>query len=288
MGLHHFEYTRKNFNCLPHTHGEYIISLCLCREFDYHIRGSCETVGVGDLLVTNPGEIHQGCYGPSDSPSDGISVFLTKRALQNVFQEMRIPLDLERDRVLFLGKPHDSKVQRLARDVLVELQERQTGYEIIVKSCILQILVHLFRNCLEPTVEKAKSELPRQLPWWQMNRAIEYMSTHGKSRFNLSELCSQLGTSPSRFIRLFKNSANMKNPHSYFNELLIEKAQALLVSGQYSVKEVAYELGFQNDSHFCTVFRHVSGTTPSTFRVLQGQTPPRLTRLSRAMNSTRK
>ena len=274
MGLHHFEYTRKSFGCLPHTHGEYIISLCLSREFDYHIRGNCETVRVGDLLVTNPGEMHQGSYGPSDAPSDGISVFLTKRALQNIFKEMRVPLDLEEHRVLFLGKPHDSKVQQLARDVLLELQERRTGYEIIVKSCILQILVYLFRNCLEPTVEKTKCELPRQLPWWQMNRTIEYMNTHGKNSFKLAKLCDQVGTSPSRLIRLFKNSANMKNPHSYFNELLIKKAQALLVSGLYSVKEVAYELGFQNDSHFCTVFRHVLGTTPNTFRALQAQTPP--------------
>jgi len=248
-------------------HGEYIISLCLSREFDYHIRGNRETLNAGDLLVTSPGEMHQGCYGPSDAPSQGVSVFLTQRALQKVFTEMRVPLNLEKDRVLFLGKPRDLKVQQLAQELLLEIQEKRSGYEIIVRSCILQILVCLLRNCLEPTVEKAKSELPRQLPWWQMNRTIEYMNTHGKNSFNLSELCGEVGTSPSRFIRLFKNSANMRNPLGYFNELLIDKAKSLLKSNRYSVKEVAYELGFQNDSHFCTVFRRVSGVTPSAFRL---------------------
>ena len=94
----------------------------------------------------------------------------------------------------------------------------------------IHFLVYLFRNCLEPTILPARDELSRQLPFYQMNRCIEYMNTVGKSDFRLRELCAEIGTSPSRFIRLFKNSANRQDPHTYFNVLIIEKARKMLIS----------------------------------------------------------
>ncbi len=135
----------------------------------------------------------------------------------------------------------------------------------MIQSCLLQILIYLLRNGLEPTVVNAKSEVPHQLPAWHLSKAIEYMNTHGKSHFSLSELCSELGTHPSTFIRLFKNSARMP-PHDFYNRVLVAKAQRQLRMGE-SVKEVAYALGFQSDSHFCRLFRSISCTTPRNYQL---------------------
>jgi transcriptional regulator GlxA family with amidase domain len=99
-----------------------------------------------------------------------------------------------------------------------------------------------------------------------MVRALEYMNARGKSRFSLAELCSDLGTSTSRFIQLFKNSVGSVSPHLYYNRLIVEKAQKLLASSDMAIKEIAYELGFQNESHFCKVFRSCAGTTPGSYR----------------------
>ena len=271
MGLHHFKYSEVNFECLPHSHGEYIITVCLNRDFDYYIRGKCVHMATGDLVVTNPGEIHHGCYRPADSPSEGISLFLTKRILNEVLKDIHIPFDPASNHILLLGKSRDLKVLQLAQEVYQELQKREQGYEIIIRSCILQILVYVFRNCMETVIMPTQTPLPRQLPWWQMNQSIEYMNARGKSSFRLPELCTQVGTSSSRFIRLFKNSANMKDPHTYFNALLIDKAQKMLRMGEHSIKEVSYLLGFHNVSHFSTVFRSVSGTTPNRYRQLESE-----------------
>src|SRR5581483_8002234 len=152
-------------------------------------------------------------------------------------------------------------------DLVKELSERQRGWEILVPSLIPQMLVGLFRDALAPSLTPPDRQIPRQLPSWQMVQALEYMNSRGKSDFSLAELCVQIGSSPSRFIRLFTNSANI-SPHTFYNQLLIAKAQDLLRTEQCSVKEVAYRLGFQNDGHFCTLFRQVSGTTPKGFRTL--------------------
>jgi len=90
---------------------------------------------------------------------------------------------------------------------------------------------------------------------------MEYMNGHGKGAFRLSELCMDVGVSPSRFIPLFKNSAGI-SPHSYYNSLLVYKARRLLQVERCSTKEAAYALGFKSVSHFCALFHQLTGVTP--------------------------
>jgi AraC family transcriptional regulator len=99
-----------------------------------------------------------------------------------------------------------------------------------------------------------------------MVRALEYMNSRGKNGFSLGELCSTVGSSPSRFIQLFKSSCEGVSPHEFYNRLVTRKAEQLLLGTDCSVKEISFELGFKNESHFCRVFRQYSGTTPGKFR----------------------
>jgi AraC family transcriptional regulator len=179
---------------------------------------------------------------------------------------MRFPGDLDRNRVFFLDKMCDPSLLALVEELMHEIDQRQGGYELVVDSIVLQILVHLFRSLLRPLFEPGTVEPPRQLPSWQMVRSLEYMNARGKSKFSLAEICADIGTSTSRFIQLFKNSVSSMSPHVYYNRLIVSKAQRLLMTGDLSVKEVAYELGFQNESHFCKVFRTCAGVTPGNFR----------------------
>ena len=79
--------------------------------------------------------------------------------------------------------------------------------------------------------------LSRQLPSWQMVRALEYMNARGKSSFSLVELCSTVGTGATRFIQLFKNSvSNGMSPHLFYNHLIVSKAKRLLREPTFSVK----------------------------------------------------
>ena len=49
----------------------------------------------------------------------------------------------------------------------------------------------------------------------------------------------------------------------------MERARRLLTSGERSIKEVAYELGFRNLGHFYGVFQSVFEMTPKTYRLLE-------------------
>lgn len=264
--LHPFRYHAGDMDSLAHTHDEYNIVFCLGLGLSYRLRGRVETLAAGDVLVINPGELHSGRYGSEGMLARGLTLHIPVHSLKEILAKMQFPGDLDRNRVLFLEKLRDASLVPLVEELLREIHLRQSGYQIVVDSIVLQILVHLFRNLLRPSLERTPWETPRQLPSWQMVRTFEYMNARGKSQFSLTELCAEIGTSTSRFIQLFKNSVGSMSPHVYYNRLIVDKAQRLLTASGLSVKEIAYELGFQNESHFCKVFRSCAGTTPGNFR----------------------
>jgi len=264
--LHRFRYRSGEMDSLSHTHDEYNIVFCLKPGLEFAVRGRREVLAPGDVLVINPGELHRGRYGTAELEGRGLTIHIPVRALKVVLSKMRFPGDLDRNRVQFVDKVSDPSLVPLVEELIHEIDHRQSGYELIVDSIILQILVHLFRNLLRPSLQPGIFVEPRQLPSWQMVQALEYMNARGKSKFSLAELCSDLGTSTSRFIQLFKNSVGSVSPHVYYNRLIVEKAQKMLVSSDLAIKEISYELGFHNESHFCKVFRTCSGTTPGSYR----------------------
>jgi AraC-like DNA-binding protein len=272
ISLHHYRYPAGRFDCLPHTHDEYNIIFCLDGGFEFSVRDVRETLEAGDVLVVNPGDVHHGKYGQRSSESTGLTLHLPERQMKEIIHGMRLPIDLDRSNVWFFGKVHDFSLLALSEELLDELETHRSGYEMVAQALILELMVHLLRHCLQPTVEMPGRVLARQLPSWQMVRALEYMNANGKSSFSLLKLCSNVGTSATRFINLFKNSApNGMSPHAFYNHLIAHKAKRLLCDPHFSVKEISYQLGFQNESHFCKLFRSCTGMTPTVYRVSESK-----------------
>jgi AraC-like DNA-binding protein len=74
-------------------------------------------------------------------------------------------------------------------------------------------------------------------------------------------------------MQISKRSLSMKcrallgdSPAQLFTRFKIQKAVQLLSHTDRPVKEISYELGFENPYHFSRVFRRICGTTPSTLR----------------------
>jgi len=266
--LHYFRYSARKHECLPHTHDEYNIIICLDGVIDCIVGGARQTLAPGEVLVVNPGELHWNSYPQEPTGAVGVTLHLSEAAMKRTIHQMRLPLNLESSSISFVGKARDAALLPFAEELLSELDERQNGFEMVAQALVVQLIVHLLRRCLSPMVQTPHRVLSRQLPSWQMVRAVEYMNGCGKSNFKLTDLCATVGTSASRFIQLFKNSTGTgMSPHEFYNRLLITKARKYLVDPSCSIKEAAFELGFQNESHFCRVFRKYTGTTPGGYRV---------------------
>jgi AraC-like DNA-binding protein len=79
---------------------------------------------------------------------------------------------------------------------------------------------------------------------------------------NLAELTCM---SYSKFRKIFKEYTGFA-PSQYIQEVKISIAKELLTNTSKSIKEIAFELGFDNKDYFFTVFKKVTGSTPINYR----------------------
>ena len=76
----------------------------------------------------------------------------------------------------------------------------------------------------------------------------------------------------SKFRKIFKEYTGF-SPSQYIQEVRINMAKEMLTNTSRSIKEIAFELGYENKDYFFTVFRKATGMTPTSYRrYTQGET----------------
>ena len=111
-----------------------------------------------------------------------------------------------------------------------------------------------------PVGPGAPGRLPRKV-----RRALEYVRANVAGDIRLTDMAKAAGMSPFHFSRVFKNAIGL-SPYRYLVRIRVEHAKALLCEGEQSLKGIAAELGFVDQSHMTNVFRRVTGTTPKAFQ----------------------
>lgn len=71
----------------------------------------------------------------------------------------------------------------------------------------------------------------------------------------------------SKFRKIFKEYTGFA-PAQYIQEVRISMAKELLTNTSKSIKEIAFDLGFENKDYFFTAFRKGTGSTPVNYRKL--------------------
>jgi YesN/AraC family two-component response regulator len=98
-----------------------------------------------------------------------------------------------------------------------------------------------------------------------IRRALAFIREHFSEHLTLSQVAGEARLSKFHFCRLFQQQAGYPF-RRYLQEVRIDRAKALLGSGQLTVTEVAYETGFNDLSHFDRVFSRIVGVSPTGYR----------------------
>lgn len=94
---------------------------------------------------------------------------------------------------------------------------------------------------------------------------IDYIQAHLDADLSLAHLAALVEMSPHYFAQLFKQSVGV-SPHQYVLRCRVEQAKILLRQRQFSIAEVAYQVGFANQSHLNRHFKRLVGVTPGQWR----------------------
>ncbi|HPR30882.1 MAG TPA: two-component regulator propeller domain-containing protein [Prolixibacteraceae bacterium] len=84
------------------------------------------------------------------------------------------------------------------------------------------------------------------------------------SEYNIDDFCSDLGLSRMQLYRKFKAITGM-SANSFIRKVRLHKAAEMLRSGDYTVKEVTYDVGFIDLKYFRKCFHEEFGINPSEY-----------------------
>lgn len=79
----------------------------------------------------------------------------------------------------------------------------------------------------------------------------------------INELAKTVAMSASKLKKIFKTVYGVP-PYEYYQKQRMQKARVMLLSGNYSVKDVGYTLGYANLSNFTLAFKKAFGVLPSS------------------------
>lgn len=99
----------------------------------------------------------------------------------------------------------------------------------------------------------------------RIRKALRYIRQHIDQPIGVDELSDLCCLSKDHFIRLFKKEMQL-TPVQYINQKKIEKAQLKIITGNQSVKDIAYSLSFDNISYFNRLFKKHTGINPTQYR----------------------
>lgn len=97
-----------------------------------------------------------------------------------------------------------------------------------------------------------------------IDRVREYIDEHFCERIQRNDISNRFFMSEDYLSHVFKKQFAVTIPQ-YVNQRRIAYATELLRKG-YSVSEVSMECGFENIPYFSTVFKRMTGSTPSEYR----------------------
>lgn len=121
---------------------------------------------------------------------------------------------------------------------------------------ILYLLVSRF---VERASEKKVADDPR------IQRTVNMINSDIRRTFSLDDLVSEALMSKDHFVRLFKKETGL-TPIHYINLKKMQHACLMLLTANDPVKNVAYALGFDDQSYFTRLFRKEMGVSPMEYR----------------------
>ena len=243
-------------------------------EFLYFTKGSAMIelnsvpyeVREGDLVVINSNDLHYGVSQCDDLVYYAMILdikLLHSHSIDAI--ETKFITPISQNRILFASKiTGDAEIISCISSLIEELNQRELGYELSIKSYLYRILTILLRRygtnklSTEEDHQRLKN-LERFTPVFQ------YIEEHYPEDLSVDQLAGLAGLSRFHFSRLFKELTG-RTITDYINTLRINKSEYLLRNSRMNISEIALSTGFKDIYYFSRSFKKYKHVSPSEMR----------------------
>lgn len=154
----------------------------------------------------------------------------------------------------------------ISEKIIKQMTSQKMISNLMISLYFSQILVLAMHSTIKELPSNIHPVTDKHIPP-KIKKAVLYISQNYKKAITLKDLSAFCGMTPQHIIRLFKNELG-STPTQYINRFKINHAKSLIKNNPtLSLKEISYELGFENPSYFSRLFTKLVGESPSDFKI---------------------
>jgi AraC-like DNA-binding protein/ligand-binding sensor protein len=221
------------------------------------------------------------------------------------------PIDKERELLRLIPQGDKKGSQKILNEILGYVFFSSGGKIDIIKARVLELVVLLSRAAMEGGADAEqifglnynylnqvhKFKTIEDISYWLSRimlrftdlvfnlqdvkhvdviyKAVDYIKRNYMKKISLTEVANFVALSPSYFSKLFKDETNC-NFNQFLNQVRIERSKTALLDNSVPLVDVAFLMGFEDQSYFTKVFKKITGTSPGKYRETRGKIPVKI------------
>jgi AraC family transcriptional activator of pobA len=256
-----------NWLIQPHRHDSIIQLLYLTQgQVEVQIEHALQTLRAPCVMVIPAGHVHGFAFsrdtqGPvvtaMQKPLESAAAVMMPALMETIRAPRLLSLHAEMRYIdqlmpLFLALEHESRTPA-------------AGQLAAGTSLLLALMVQVHRIGQLSDSEQNTTHYTISRKAQQIEKFRNLLDKHFRAQHSLSVYADLVGVSVGHLSRLCREVLG-KSSLQVINDRLIHEAQRELLYTSLPIKQLAGELGFEDDAYFCRSFRKHTGATPKAYR----------------------
>jgi AraC-like DNA-binding protein len=159
---------------------------------------------------------------------------------------------------LHLSRDHLARVEAITGRMECECSQKDSGYEIVLRAKLLELIAYLSR-----AYERGKSTEAQSL--LRVSNVIGAMEKDYSEQWKLDDFVAIAHMSKSNLLAVFRKATG-QTPIDYLTGIRIQRATEVLLTTDENITEIAFAVGFNDSNYFTRQFRKATGRSPREFR----------------------
>ena len=241
-----------DWHSVPHTHNYTELFFIVSGKGQFLIQDQSFPVNINNLVIINPNVSHTEA-SLNANPLEYIVLGIGGIELATS--------ENSNGQFSILDHVESAEISSCLRNILREMEQKNTGYEDICQAYMEILIIRLMRNTsLAVHAEPQFTSGNRQC-----SAVRRYIDLHFKESLTLEQLANEAHMNKYYLSHTFKQEYGI-SPINYMISRRIDESKYLLAETNLSMSQISQLLGFSSLSYFSQVFRKIQGITPMEFR----------------------
>lgn len=163
-----------------------------------------------------------------------------------------------------LDENENSIIKNLYQSIQDELEFKDSSAEEMIRTYVKQIIIRATRKWKKQNIDNDEIKIPsNELDIFR--DFSRYLEIHFREKHNVADYADFLHLAPKTLTHKFKH-LNLESPNQFIINRILLEAKRLLFYTDKPVKEIAYDLGYEDPAYFNRLFTNKIGSTPVNFK----------------------